>query len=144
MNEVNGLVRDGRGVHSGRLDDVPDVRLPPGWPADVRPAGAPDWELSAVAWLLDQCPPDYRAHRALRAHPVALAWLAERHVLAQGKANTAARGTVRAELREMLAAHELEAVVTALEHEHARLLAAHRGVRLIGDALRGIAYVPRL
>ncbi|HEX8497607.1 MAG TPA: hypothetical protein VF661_10480 [Actinomycetales bacterium] len=123
---------------------MPDVRLPPGWPSAVRPPQSPGWQRSAVSWLLDQCPADYRAHKALTGHPVALAWLAERHVLAQGRANTQARSTVRAELRDALAAHELEAVLTALEHEHARLLAAHRGVRLLHDALRGLEYVPRL
>lgn len=75
---------------------------------------------------------------------MALVWLAVQHVLAQGRANTAARGTARAELREVLQAHELEAVIGALEHEHARLLATHRAVSLVQDALRGVDYVPRL
>ncbi len=137
MNEVNGpAVR-----HTG---EVPDARLPPGWPSQVRPPGAPDWRQSALAWLLDQCPADYRAHRALTGHPVALAWLAARHVLAQGRANTAARAEARAELGEVLAPHELAAVLEALEHEHARLLSAYRAVGLVQDALRGLAYVPRL
>src|SRR3712207_8090858 len=30
-----------------------DATLPPGWPAAVRPPGAPDWEHTAVAWLFD-------------------------------------------------------------------------------------------
>lgn len=97
-----------------------------------------------MSWLLDQCPSEYRAHRALTAHPVALAWLAAQHVLAQGRANTQARAACRDELGGWLEPHELEAVLTALEHEHARLLAAHRGVGLLGDALRGLDYVPRL
>ena len=75
---------------------------------------------------------------------MALAWLAAQHVLAQGRANTAARAVARADLREVLAAHELEAVIGALEHEHARLLATHRAVGLVQDALRGLDYVPRL
>jgi len=123
---------------------VPDAVLPPGWPGQVRPPGTPDWERSAVAWLLDQCPHEYRAHPALVHHPVALAWLAARHVLAQGKANTAARGAVRAELSPLLDARAVEGVLTALEHEHARLLAVHRAVGLVSDALRGLRYVPRL
>ena len=32
----------------------------------------------------------------------------------------------------------------ALDREHARLLGVHRAVRLVGDALRGLRYVPRL
>ena len=97
-----------------------------------------------MIWLLDQCPADYRAHRALTGQPVALAWLAVRHVVAQGRANTAARAAARDELREALDARALEALIGALEHEHARLLATHRGVTLVYDALRGLAYVPRL
>ena len=47
--------------------------VPPGWPPGVLPPQAPEWERSAVAWLFDLCPPDYRAHEVLRRHPVVLA-----------------------------------------------------------------------
>jgi hypothetical protein len=123
---------------------VPDVPLPPGWPSQVRPPGSPDWQRTAVIWLLDQCPHEYRAHPALVQQPVALAWLAARHVLAQGQANTAARSTVRADLSAVLDSRAVDGVLAALEHEHARLLAVHRAVGLVGDALRGLRYVPRL
>jgi HEAT repeat protein len=123
---------------------VPDVALPPGWPAEVRPPGAEDWQQTAVSWLLDQCPHEYRAYPALVHHPVALAWLAARHVLAQGQANTAARSAARADLTKVLDARAVDGVLAALEHEHARLLAVHRAVGLVGDALRGLRYVPRL
>ena len=94
--------------------------------------------------MLDQCPPDYRAHRALTGQPVALAWLAARHVVAQGRANTAERAAARDELRDSLDARAVEGLITVLEHEHARLLATHRAVGLVHDALRGLDYVPRL
>lgn len=97
-----------------------------------------------MSWLLDQCPADYRAHPALRQQPVALAWLALRHVTAQGTANAQARAAARAELREHLTPDALERVLLALDHEHARLLGVHRAVGLVGDALRGLRYVPRL
>jgi hypothetical protein len=77
-------------------------------------------------------------------HPAALAWLARRHVLAQGRANSAARSAVRAELSPLLDSRAVDGVLTALEHEHARLLGVHRAVGLVGDALRGLRYVPRL
>ncbi|GAB3592639.1 hypothetical protein GCM10027446_13590 [Angustibacter peucedani] len=121
-----------------------DVHLPPGWPAVVRPPGAPGWQRSAVSWLLDQCPSEYRGYPALRQQPVALAWLALRHVTAQGQANTAARSAARAELRDDLETPALDGVLVALDHEHARLIEVHRAVRLVGDALRGLTYVPRL
>ena len=53
---------------------------PPGWPAPVRPPGAPDWETTATAWLLDLCPPEYRTYPALRRHPVVLARFAVLYV----------------------------------------------------------------
>jgi hypothetical protein len=97
-----------------------------------------------VSWLLDQCPADYRGYPALRQHPVALAWLTLRHVTAQGQANAAARSAARAELREHLTPEALEGVLVTLDREHARLLGVHRGVRLVGEALQGLRYVPRL
>ena len=121
-----------------------EVHLPPGWPVAVRPPGAAGWERTAVTYLLDQCPSDYRLYPALTHHPAALAWLALRHVTAQGQANAAARSAVRAELREHLEPDALEAVMVALDREHARLLGVHRAVQLVGDALRGLRYVPRL
>src|SRR6478735_8198433 len=53
---------------------------PPGWPAPVRPPGAPDWETTATAWLLDLCPPEYRTYPAVRRHPVVLARFAVLYV----------------------------------------------------------------
>ena len=34
------------------------IYVPPGWPDAVRPPGAPDWEHTAVAFLIDYFPPD--------------------------------------------------------------------------------------
>lgn len=97
-----------------------------------------------MSWLLDLCPSEYRTHRALTTRPLGLSWLALRHVVAQGQANSAARSAARAELRGRLPAAEVEAVVEALEHEHARLRAVYRAVSLVDDALQGRRYVPRL
>ena len=46
---------------------------PAGWPREVRPPGAPGWEASAAAWLLDLCPADWRGYPGLRKHLVVLA-----------------------------------------------------------------------
>jgi hypothetical protein len=94
--------------------------------------------------LLDLCPSEYRAHGALTSQPRALSWLAVRHVVAQGQANAAAKGAARAELGERLEPGAIDPVLEALEHEHARLRAAYRAVRLVDDALQGRRYVPRL
>ena len=52
--------------------------LPPGWPTGVHPPSSEGFERTAVAWLLDVVPPDYRLHGVLQRHPVALATLARR------------------------------------------------------------------
>ncbi len=52
---------------------------PPGWPAGVHPPGSDDFESTAVGWLLDVVPPDYRLQGVLRRYPVALATMARYH-----------------------------------------------------------------
>jgi hypothetical protein len=120
------------------------ARLPPGWPPTVRPPGAPGWERSAVAWLLDQCPPDFRGYPVLQRYPVALARLAGHHVDAGLQAGQRGLATFRAELADDLPATAMAWLLEALEAEQARLIAARRAIGLIEDALRGRRYVPRL
>src|SRR5579875_3588136 len=52
------------------------VHAPPGWPVGVHPPGSDGFEETAVTWLLDVVPADYRLHGVLRRYPVALATLA--------------------------------------------------------------------
>ncbi|SDQ49799.1 hypothetical protein [Quadrisphaera sp. DSM 44207] len=117
---------------------------PPGWPAAVPPPGAEGWEHRAASWLLDLCPPEYRAQPVLVRHPVVLARLAHHHVAAQAQAHRRAVATLRADLDGAVAPGVVERALTALDHEQARLLAAVRGVRLLEEALRGRRHVPRL
>jgi hypothetical protein len=49
------------------------VSVPRGWPVEVWPPTEPGWRDSAVAWLLDQVPPEWRLVPALRRHPQVLA-----------------------------------------------------------------------
>lgn len=118
--------------------------VPPGWPAEVRPPGAPDWERTAVAWLFDLCPPDYRAHEVLRRHPVVLAHMATRHVQAGIEAARRGLGSVRDDLRDDVDPETVTAAVAAYEREGARLVGTLRAVGLVADALRGRRYVARL
>ncbi|MET0740642.1 MAG: hypothetical protein ABWZ26_03715 [Candidatus Nanopelagicales bacterium] len=117
---------------------------PPGWPREVRPPDAPGWELSAVAWLLDQCPADYRGYHVLRRHPVVLARFAARYVDGALAASRTAYATLRADLRDQVEAEVLVDALTACEREGARLLATQRAVGLVEEALRGKRFVPRL
>lgn len=86
-------------------------------------------------WLLDVCPPDYRAYPALRRQPKALAWLAARHVAAQREAMHRGLGGVRAELAGQIDAAAVHEVVEVLELEQVRMLSIGRSVALIADAL---------
>src|SRR3954466_2265544 len=118
--------------------------VPPGWPQEVRPPGAPDWERTAIAWLYDLVPPDYRAHEVLRRYPVLLARFAADHVDAGLEAAPKGWRTGRVEPADQLPAEAIEAAMTAYEREGARLAAAARGVEVVAGALRGERWVPRL
>jgi hypothetical protein len=110
----------------------------------VLPPAAPEWERSAIGWLFDLCPPDYRAHEVLRRQPVILARFAAEHVQAGIAAARAGLATVRAELRDLVPPEAVEAAVAAYEREGARLVSTGRAVALVEAALRGERYVPRL
>lgn len=116
---------------------------PAGWPAGVRPPGAPDWERSAVGWLFDLCPPDYRQHEVLRRHPVVLAWVARRHVAAGVAAARDALADVRRELAGAVPPEAVAGALAALEREGARLARTGREVALVAAALRGDRPAPR-
>lgn len=118
--------------------------VPPGWPEAVRPPGAPDWQRSAVSWLFDQCPPEYRAHDVLRTYPVVLARFAATALDAAVAAADAGLRTVRVELRDQVPPDAIEAAVNAYERERHRLRAARHAVDVVERALRGERWVPRL
>jgi hypothetical protein len=118
--------------------------LPPGWPSPVLPPGAPDWERSAVAWLLDQSPPEYRGHPALTRHPAALAWLAGHHVDGGLAAVRRALAGARTDLGSVLPAPAMSALLETLQAEQVRLIGVRRAVGLVGEALQGRRHVPRL
>jgi hypothetical protein len=102
------------------------------------------WERSALNWLLDQCPPDYRGYGVLTRHPLALVHLAAVQVEASMQATKRARATARADLSESLPAPVLSELLDALDAEQARLIAVERGIGLLGQALRGRRFIPRL
>lgn len=114
---------------------------PPGWPEQVRPPGVTGWEHSAVAWLLDQCPPEYRGYPALRRHPVLLARFGVLHVEACQAALDRGLSEARGALRDIASREEIGEAVRVWECEKARLIGVRRAVGLVEDALRGRRYV---
>lgn len=139
---ITNVGHGGGGASGGGAARPP--ALPPGWPPQVRPPGAPEWERSALGWLFDQCPPDYRGYDVLRRHPLVLARFAAVSLDAAVAAAADGLHTMRAELRDRVAPEVVEAAVGALELEAHRLRAARRAVDLVERALRGERWVPRL
>jgi hypothetical protein len=117
---------------------------PPGWPRQVRPPGAPGWEHSAVSWLLDICPPEFRSYPVLRRHDVVLARFAVLHVEGCQAAVRRGLSEARAALRDVADLAAVDAAVEAWQAESARLMAERRAVGLVEEALRGRRFVARL
>jgi hypothetical protein len=122
---------------------VPDA-LPPGWPEQVHPPDSEGFERTAVGWLFDLCPPDYRSHDVLRAHPVVLARFAREHVVAAVTAARQGYRTARADLLGVVAPEVVDAALGAYDREGRRLAQAGRQVVMVEAALRGERWVPRL
>jgi hypothetical protein len=118
--------------------------LPPGWPAGVHPAGSEDFERTAVAWLLDVVPPDYRLYGVLRRHPIALAVMARHHVAACVQGAREGYRNARSELGDALPPHGIDAVLAAYRNEGRRLVAVARAVDLVTRALHGEEFRPQL
>jgi hypothetical protein len=123
--------------------DVMPHYVPPGWPVGVHPPGSEGFEQTAVMWLLDVVPPDYRVHGVLRRHPVALAELARHHLAACIQGAREGYRAIRAELGTQLPPHGLEAVLAAYRAEGSRLVTTARAADLVSRALRGEALAPR-
>ena len=117
---------------------------PPGWPAGVHPPGSEDFESTAVGWLLDVVPPDYRLHGVLRRYPVALATMARYHSKACVEGARQGYRTARTELAGALPPHAIDTVLAAYRKEGARLAATARAVGLVERALRGEVFAPTL
>jgi len=118
--------------------------IPPGWPAGVHPPGSEDFESTAVGWLLDVVPPDYRLHGVLRRYPVALATMARYHSKACVEGARQGYRTARTELAGTLPPHAIDTVLATYRKEGARLAATARAVGLVERALRGEVFTPRM
>jgi hypothetical protein len=120
------------------------VYLPPGWPTGVHPPGSEEFERTAVAWLLDVVPPDYRLHGVLQRHPLALAALARHHLAACVEGARQGYRTARTELGDVLPVSGLDAVLEAYRSEGRHLVTMEHAAGLVERALRGEVFTPRL
>jgi hypothetical protein len=118
--------------------------VPPGWPTDVHPPGTERFEDTAIAWLVELLPPDYRQYGVLRRYPVALARMTRHHL--SGCLEAARQGfrTARTDLVDAVPPHAIEAVLDAYRREGPRLAGLLRAAELIERALRGESFNQRL
>ena len=117
---------------------------PAGWPEGVRPPGAPEWELTAVAFLLDCCPADFRGYAVLRRHPLVLARFAAHFVAGQCRSSQEGLAGIRTSLQREVGPDVVEAAAQAWLEQTARLNRTKRAVGLVEEALRGQVFTPRL
>jgi hypothetical protein len=114
------------------------VPVPPGWPREVPPPEAPDWERRAVAWLFDQAPGDWRGVPVLAKQPRILALSVSDHIAAT---RTGVRTTVaglRAALAGSVPPMVAEEAVRAFLAEEARLDRVAREVALVTAAIERV------
>ncbi len=117
---------------------------PPGWPPTVHPPGTDGFPRTAHNWLLDHCPPEFRAYDVLRRHPVLLARMASEQLAGAVEACRAGYRTARADLREVVAQTAVEELLAVYEREGRRLAAAQRAADLLARALVGESFVEPL
>src|SRR5437879_37961 len=118
--------------------------VPPGWPTGVHPPGSQEFERTAVTWLLDVVPPDYRLYGVLRRYPLALATMAAHHTRACVEGARQGYRTARTELAGTLPPHALDTVLAAYHAEGQRLVETVQAVELVAAALRGETFTPQL
>jgi len=118
--------------------------VPPGWPAGVHPPGTEEFESTAVGWLLDVVPPDYRLHGVLRRYPIALAAMARHHCEACVQGARKGYRSARTDLGSKLPPQAVEAVLAAYHREGSRLAANAIAAGLVERALRGEVFRPAI
>lgn len=118
--------------------------VPPGWPTGVHPPGTERFEDTAVAWLFEFVPPEYRRYGVLRRYPAALARMARHHVSAAIEAARLGFRTARVELSDAVPPHGVEAVLDIYRREGTRLVAIAEAIELVDRALHGGSFNPKL
>lgn len=121
------------------LRGMPDQSPTPDWPANVHPPESDSFEQTALAWLFDQVPADYRLHGVLRRHPVALSRLARQYVSSALEAAREGYRTARIDLRDHMPPHALDQVMNAYLAEGRRMAEVLRSVEALDAALRALS-----
>ena len=117
---------------------------PPGWPTGVHPPGSEGFQETAIAWLFDVVPPDFRLHGVLRRHPAALAAMARHHTAACVEGARQGYRSARAELAARVPPHAVDAVLSAYRAEGRRLAETAKAVELVERALHGERFTAKI
>lgn len=121
--------------------------VPAGWPPEVPPPGAPNWQRRAIGWLYDLCPPDHRGYPVLQRWPVLLARVARDQVAAAAHVCRQGAATARADIRALgldIPPEAVDELLAMYEREALRLDTAARAVSLVGKALSGQRFIAKL
>ncbi len=118
--------------------------VPPGWPERVWPPGSPDWELSAVEFLLDCCPAEFRNHPVLRRQPLVLARFAGWQLDGALRAGELDLRTLRFSLSQRVPPQVVGQAAEVWQEAMAQLQRLRREARLVEDALGGARVRARL
>jgi len=125
---------------------VSDFVTPKGWPEPVEPPGKPGWEQSAVRWLYEHVPGEWREGRNGRQYPQNPIMLArDAHYLVGGQLEglREAYRKARVELADHFQPEQIAEQLDMYKFEAARLTTLHQQVQLVYDALAGVRWVPR-
>lgn len=142
--EGHGRPRRSAGARTKPVAEHNRSWVPAGWPEQVLPPCESDWEQSAVNFLLDCCPSEYRAYPLLRRQPVVLARFAAQAVESQIRSTREGIAHARASLGGLVEAPVLDDSVEVLHSEEARLVALRRAVMLVEETLRGKIFIAKL
>ena len=121
------------------------TEVPPWWPAPVQRPGTPDWERTAVSWLLDQVPGEWRAHDVVRRHPTLLARLAAAETAASLEATREGWRTLRRDAGRgpaSLPPDVVDEAMAAYERQGIRLVELERQIDAVRNAIDGRTWVP--
>jgi len=118
--------------------------VPPGWPEDLPPPDTEAFSAKVSGWLLDRCPPQFRATFTVRRHPSALAHVALYHSKATVAGQREAYRAARRLLAEQLSADALSGVLADLEATGHEVVSTLREVELVVEAMHGERWQPKL
>jgi hypothetical protein len=117
--------------------------MPSSWPQGVSLPDTPRFRTRALAWLWTLVPDTYWGYPVLREHPLAVAFLARRMLIARYETAREGHRTIHQELDELIPPHHIVEIRAAYLDEGHRLMDAAKGLDLVHRAMRGEVLTPK-